>query len=210
MQHRRLGKTGYQVSEIGLGCWQLGNSFGAIDDATAEAILEKALAVGVDFWDTANVYGDGQSERRIAPKLRQHPEVKVATKVGRGAGLFPDNYSREGVKASLAGSAERLGVETIDLAQLHCVPTPVLEDGAIFGWLDDLVGEGLIRHWGASLIASVRTGSANRQASSAAMSAPNACRTWRGRPIAACRSCAPMTAGAGASTRSSFILPGTS
>ena len=151
MQHRRLGKTGYQVSEIGLGCWQLGNSFGAIDDATAEAILEKALAVGVDFWDTANVYGDGQSERRIAPKLRQHPEVKVATKVGRGAGLFPDNYSREGVKASLAGSAERRGVETIDLAQLHCVPTPVLEDGAIFGWLDDLVGEGLIRHWGASV-----------------------------------------------------------
>jgi len=151
MRHRRLGKTGYDVSEIGLGCWQLGNSFGPIDDATADAILDKALALGVDFWDTADVYGDGQSETRIGRKLKQHPRVRVATKVGRSGTLFPDKFTRAGVKASLEGSARRLGVDTIDLAQLHCVPSAVLEDGAIFTWLDDLVREGLIRHYGASV-----------------------------------------------------------
>ena len=131
MQTRRLGKTDYLVSEIGLGCWQLGNSFGTIDDGTADAILDKALALGVDFWDTADVYGDGQSESRIARKLKQHPEVRVATKVGRSDKLFPDKYSRATVRESLEGSARRLGVETIDLAQLHCVPPQLLRDGEI-------------------------------------------------------------------------------
>ena len=151
MRHRRLGKTGYSVSEIGLGCWQLGGDFGAIDDSTAGTILDKALALGVDFWDTADVYGAGQSESRVGLKLEQHPEVRVATKVGRNGSLFPDKYTRQGVKESLEGSARRLGVQTIDLAQLHCVPSAVLEDGAIFTWLDDLVQEGLIRFYGASV-----------------------------------------------------------
>jgi len=151
MRHRRLGKTGYEVSEIGLGCWQLGGSFGTIDDATANAILDKAEAVGVDFWDTADVYGDGQSESRIGARLRLSRNIKVATKVGRAGTLFPDKYTRAGVRASLEGSARRLGVETIDLAQLHCVPRPVLEDGAIFTWLDDLQQDGLIRFYGASV-----------------------------------------------------------
>lgn len=150
MRHRRLGKTNYQVSEIGLGCWQLGGSFGTIGDDAAEAILDKALALGVDFWDTADVYGDGLSESRIAPKLKQHPNVRVATKLGRNA-TFRDGYTRDKVKVSLTNSAKRLGVETIDLAQLHCVPTDVLKDGAIFGWLDDLRQDGLIRHYGASV-----------------------------------------------------------
>jgi len=150
MRHRRLGKTNYQVSEIGLGCWQLGGSFGTIGDDAAEAILDKALELGVDFWDTADVYGDGLSESRIAPKLKQHPNVKVATKLGRNA-TFRDGYTRDKVKVSLTNSAKRLGVETIDLAQLHCVPTEVLKDGAIFGWLDDLRQDGLIRHYGASV-----------------------------------------------------------
>lgn len=151
MQTRRLGKTDYLVSEIGLGCWQLGNSFGTIDDATADAILDKALALGVNFWDTADVYGDGLSEMRIAQKLKAHPDVRVATKVGRNGALFPDKYSRAGVRESLEGSAKRLGVETLDLAQLHCVPTEVLHDGEIFTWLDDLQQDGLIRHYGASV-----------------------------------------------------------
>ena len=150
MRHRRLGKTNYQVSEIGLGCWQLGGSFGTIGDDAAEAILDKALALGVDFWDTADVYGDGLSESRIAPKLKLHPDVRVATKLGRNA-TFRDGYTRDKVRVSLANSAKRLGVETIDLAQLHCVPTDVLKDGAIFGWLDDLRQDGLIRHYGASV-----------------------------------------------------------
>lgn len=151
MRHRRLGKTGYSVSEIGLGCWQLGGDFGAIDDSTAGTILDKALALGVDFWDTADVYGAGQSESRVGLKLEQHPDVRVATKVGRNGSLFPDKYTRQGVRESLEGSARRLGVEAIDLAQLHCVPSAVLEDGAIFTWLDDLVQEGLIRFYGASV-----------------------------------------------------------
>jgi len=151
MQHRRLGKTGYSVSEIGLGCWQLGNSFGTIDDATADAILERALALGVDFWDTADVYGDGQSESRIAKKLKQHPNIKVATKLGRNGKIFDGTYTKAKVKESLTGSAKRLGVETLDLAQLHCVPTAVLEDGAIFTWLDDMRQDGLIRYYGASV-----------------------------------------------------------
>jgi aryl-alcohol dehydrogenase-like predicted oxidoreductase len=151
MQHRRLGKTGYQVSEIGLGCWQLGGDFGAIDDAGAEAILDKALSLGVDFWDTADVYGNGLSESRVGQKLKQHPNVRVATKVGRSGTMFPDKFTRQRVKESLQGSAKRLGVETIDLAQLHCVPGKVLEDGAIFTWLDDMVQEGLIRFYGASV-----------------------------------------------------------
>ena len=151
METRRLGKTEYLVSEIGLGCWQLGNSFGNIDDATADAILDKALALGVNFWDTADVYGDGLSETRIAKKLKAHREVRVATKVGRNGSLYPDKYTRAGVKTSLEGSARRLGVETLDLAQLHCVPPAVLRDGEIFTWLDDLRTEGLIRHYGASV-----------------------------------------------------------
>ena len=151
MQTRRLGKTGYLVSEIGLGCWQLGNSFGTIDDATADATLEQALALGVNFWDTADVYGDGLSETRIGQKLKAHPELRVATKVGRNGSLFPDKYSRAGVRESLEGSARRLGVETLDLAQLHCVPARVLHDGEIFTWLDDFQQEGLIRHYGASV-----------------------------------------------------------
>lgn len=150
MKHRRLGKTGYQVSEIGLGCWQLGGDFGPVGDETATAILEQANALGVTFWDTADVYGGGVSESRIgaAPK---GAGVHVATKVGRGGGLFPDKFSKAGLRACLEGSAKRLGVATLDLAQLHCVPKVVLEDGAIFGWLDDLKTEGLIRHYGASV-----------------------------------------------------------
>jgi aryl-alcohol dehydrogenase-like predicted oxidoreductase len=151
MEHRRLGKTDYQVSEIGLGCWQLGGSFGALDDDMANAILDKALALGVDFWDTADVYGSGQSESRIGARLRQRGNVKVATKLGRNGAIFDGTYTRAKVKESLTGSAKRLGVDTIDLAQLHCVPTHVLAEGAIFSWLDDMRQEGLIRHYGASV-----------------------------------------------------------
>jgi aryl-alcohol dehydrogenase-like predicted oxidoreductase len=150
MKQRRLGKTGYQVSEIGLGCWQLGGGFGPVGDETANAILDAADAAGVNFWDTADVYGGGLSESRIGAHAK-NPQVRVATKLGRGGGMFPNNYSFEGVRASLEGSARRLGVATLDLAQLHCVPTAVLREGSIFGWMDRLQAEGLVRHWGASV-----------------------------------------------------------
>lgn len=150
MKTRRLGKTGFEVSEIGLGCWQLGGDFGPVGDEAATEILSAAQAAGISFWDTADVYGGGLSERRIGAHPKG-PGVHVATKVGRGSGLFPANYSKEAVRASLVGSAERLGVDRLDLAQLHCVPTSVLRDGAIFGWMDAFKAEGLIQHWGASV-----------------------------------------------------------
>lgn len=150
MKTRILGKTGYAVSEIGLGCWQLGGDFGPVGDDEARAILEAADRLGVTFWDTADVYGDGLSESRIGAHDKP-AGVRVATKLGRSGALFPDKYTKDGVRKSLAASATRLGVETLDLAQLHCVPTPVLRDGAIFGWMDELRAEGLVRHWGASV-----------------------------------------------------------
>jgi aryl-alcohol dehydrogenase-like predicted oxidoreductase len=150
MKQRILGKTGYSVSEIGLGAWQLGGDFGPVDDAAATAILDAANAQGVNFWDTADVYGGGLSESRIG-KHAKAAGTHVATKVGRSGTLFPDKFTKDGLRESLLGSARRLDVETLDLAQLHCVPTEVLRDGKIFGWMDELKAEGLLRHYGASV-----------------------------------------------------------
>jgi aryl-alcohol dehydrogenase-like predicted oxidoreductase len=151
MNSRTLGKTGYTVSEIGLGCWQLGGDFGPVSDDTAAEILRAARSLDVNFWDTADVYGGGQSEERIGA-FKDKKGVLVATKLGRGSqfeGMA--RYTREKVKDSLAGSIKRLGVETLDLAQLHCIPIDVLRDGEIFTWLDDMRSAGMIRHWGASV-----------------------------------------------------------
>ena len=151
MERRILGKTGYEVSEIGLGTWQLGESFGSLNDQTAADILKTARSQEVNFWDTADVYGGGQSESRIGA-FKDRKGVFVATKLGRGE-QFPEmrGYNRKNIKESLAGSLKRLGGETLDLAQLHCVPTDVLRDGEIFTIMDDLRDEGLMRHWGASV-----------------------------------------------------------
>ena len=151
MKQRRLGKTGLQVSEIGLGCWQLGNSFGDVSDDEARAILGEAQRLGVNFWDTANVYGGGQSESRVAIALKQSPGTRVATKVGRGDDMFTGGYVKSRVRQSIQDSAKRLGVDTIDLIQTHTIPPKVMEDGEIFTWLEDFQQEGLIRHFGASV-----------------------------------------------------------
>ncbi|HWA19878.1 MAG TPA: aldo/keto reductase [Devosia sp.] len=151
MEQRTLGKTGYQVSEIGLGCWQLGGDFGPVSDETARGILKTARSLEVNFWDTADVYGGGESESRIGA-FKDKKGVFVATKLGRGPQFEGmTRYTREKVKDSLSGSIKRLGVETLDLAQLHCIPIDVLRDGEIFTWLDDMRDAGLIRHWGASV-----------------------------------------------------------
>ena len=152
MKQRKLGKSDIPVSEIGLGCWQLGGDFGPVEDARADRILAAAAEQGIDFWDTADVYGGGLSEQRIAGFLsRNGGKATVATKVGRDGALYPDGYSKEKVRAGIEGSAQRLAVETIDLVQLHCVPPEVLKAGDILAWMEDFQSEGLIRHFGASV-----------------------------------------------------------
>ncbi len=153
MNTREFANTGRQVSEIGLGCWQLGGSdWGAVDEQTCFGILSAAVDAGVDFFDTADVYGGGRSETLIGKFLKQTGhEIFVATKLGRTGELYPDKYSEAAVRAATEASLARLGVDTLDLAQLHCVPTEVLRRGEIFEWLRKLSAEGKIRHFGASV-----------------------------------------------------------
>ena len=153
MQTRNFANTGHQVSEIGLGCWQLGGSdWGAIDEQACFDILSAAVAAGVTFFDTADVYGSGRSESLIGKFLKQTShEIFVATKLGRTTELYPDHYSEATVRAATEASLTRLGVEALDLTQLHCVPTEILRRGEIFEWLRKLRDEGKIRHFGASV-----------------------------------------------------------
>jgi len=141
------------VSEVGLGCWQFGGDFGPLQPATAQAILETATEQGVTFLDTADVYGAGRSEEAIGHFLKTHAHrgLTVATKVGRNSELYPNGYTREGVRNSIEGSLQRLGTDAIDLIQLHCVPTEVLRQGDVFEWLREFKGSGLIKHFGASV-----------------------------------------------------------
>ncbi len=152
MNQRTLGKSGYKVSEIGIGCWQLGGDFGPVDDERANNILRAADDNQINFWDTADVYGAGLSEQRIGDYTRNHRAPRfIATKVGRDGQLFPNGYTKAKVKANLAGSVKRLGVEALDLAQLHCVPTDVLKAGDLLAWMEDFQQDGLIRHFGVSV-----------------------------------------------------------
>jgi aryl-alcohol dehydrogenase-like predicted oxidoreductase len=147
-----LGKSGYRVSEMGLGCWQLGTDWGSVDDEVAAAVLAAADDTGVNFWDTADVYGDGLSETRIGRYVAGRPGDRiVATKVGRASGLYPDGYTKERVRANVEGSLRRLGGDSLDLVQLHCVPGNVLRDGDLLSWLDEFRTAGLLREFGASV-----------------------------------------------------------
>lgn len=153
MNTRTFANTGRKVSEIGLGCWQLGGSdWGDIDEQACFAILSAAVDAGVDFFDTADVYGGGRSESLIGKFLKQTGhEIFVATKLGRTGELYPDHYSEATLRAATEASLTRLGAETLDLTQLHCVPTEILRRGEIFEWLRKLRDEGKIRHFGASI-----------------------------------------------------------
>jgi aryl-alcohol dehydrogenase-like predicted oxidoreductase len=149
---RVLGKSGFEVSEVGLGCWQLGGDFGPLDDETAGAILAAADDAGITFWDTADVYGAGQSESRIGAYRRKFaPNARIATKVGRDAALYPDGYTRAKVRKNIEGSIRRLGVEALDLVQLHCVPSAALMRGELLAWLGEFQDEGLVRAFGVSV-----------------------------------------------------------
>lgn len=153
MQYRLLGRTGFNVSTISVGCWAIGGSWGKINDEESVAALHRALDLGVNFFDTADVYGDGHSERLLARLRRERSEpFYVATKAGRR--LSPHvagGYNRENLTAFVERSLVNLRVEALDLLQLHCPPTDVYYQPETFGVLDDLVRVGKLRHYGVSV-----------------------------------------------------------
>jgi aryl-alcohol dehydrogenase-like predicted oxidoreductase len=153
MKSRVFGKSGFSVGEVGLGTWQLGGDWGEVTDDGALATLQAAYEAGTDFFDTADVYGAGRSERLIGRFLREsRATVRVATKLGRFSDPgWPANFTRAAVRRHTEASLQRLGVEALDLTQLHCVPPEVLQRGELFGWLGELQAEGKIRAYGASV-----------------------------------------------------------
>jgi len=153
MDVRRLGKTGYGVGSIGLGAWAIGGGWGPVDDDESMRALHAAADAGVTLFDTADVYGDGRSERLIARLLRERPgeRLVVATKMGRRVPQLVENYTMEAFRGWLARSRENLGVERVDLVQLHCPPTALYDQADVFGALDALVAEGLIANYGVSV-----------------------------------------------------------
>ncbi|MFI1743216.1 aldo/keto reductase [Thalassobellus sediminis] len=153
MNSRKLGNNGFNVSEVGLGCWQLGADWGQdISKEIAFSILNEAVKNGITFFDTADVYGDGKSETLIGEFLKTcDTPIRVATKFGRTGDAYPDKYSKAVLRNAVEGSLKRLGVDALDLLQLHCIPTQYLIDGDIFNWLRELQQEGLIKHFGASV-----------------------------------------------------------
>jgi len=153
MDNRTLGRTGRTVSVVGLGTWQLGADWGEVSADDARSVLETSVENGVTFFDTADVYGDGRSERVIGKFLADHPEsgVTVATKMGRRVDQVPANYVLENFRAWTDRSRRNLGTGTLDLVQLHCPPSPVYHDDAVFDALDVLVDEGAIAAYGVSV-----------------------------------------------------------
>src|SRR6478735_4747537 len=155
MESRQLGRTGRQVSVVGLGCWQLGADWGDVGEDDALAVLHAALDAGATFLDTADVYGDGRSETRVGRALRERGDsgtVTVATKMGRRADPHvPEAFTLEAFRGWLDRSRRNLGVDTIDLVQLHCPPTPVYSDDRVFDALDSLVDDQVIGAYGVSV-----------------------------------------------------------
>lgn len=151
MEQRTLGRTGRDVSVVGLGTWQLGADWGEVSEDDALAVLEASVDAGVTFLDTADVYGDGRSEQVIGRFLRSHPDLTVATKMGRRMDQVPENYSRENFRAWTDRSRRNLGVDTLDLVQLHCPPSAVIDADRTYDELDALVADGAIAAYGVSV-----------------------------------------------------------
>ncbi len=153
MQYRELGRTGWKISTVSFGAWAIGSMWGDVRDEDSLAALHRALDMGVNFFDTADVYGDGHSERLIARLRRERKEpFYVATKAGRRLNPHTaDGYNKTNLKAFVERSLKNLAVETIDLLQLHCPPTDVYYRPEVFGALDDLVKAGKLRHYGVSV-----------------------------------------------------------
>jgi aryl-alcohol dehydrogenase-like predicted oxidoreductase len=153
MLERSLGRTGRRVSVVGLGTWQLGADWGSVTERDAFAVLEASADAGVTFFDTADVYGDGRSEQVIGRFLAARPElsITVATKMGRRLALVPENYSSANFQCWIDRSRRNLGVDRLDLVQLHCPPSEVIDSDATYDALDDLVDRGAIASYGVSV-----------------------------------------------------------
>ncbi|MBC7631504.1 MAG: aldo/keto reductase [Flavobacterium sp.] len=153
MSTRTLGRTGRQVSEVGLGTWQLGADWGDVSHDEAMAVLGAAADSGVTFFDTADVYGDGRSEQLIGEFRAADParDIFVATKMGRRAEQDPVHFTLDNFRAWTDRSRTNLGVDTLDLVQLHCPPTLVYSDDTVFDALDTLVQEGVMAAYGVSV-----------------------------------------------------------
>jgi aryl-alcohol dehydrogenase-like predicted oxidoreductase len=154
MQYRELGRTGWKVSTVSFGAWAIGNDWGEVDDQESLAALYRAVDLGVNFFDTADVYGDGHSERLLARLKRERPETQiiVATKAGRR--LNPHTavgYNRQNLTAFIEDSLRNLETDCLDLVQLHCPPTEVYYSPEVFEILEDLVQQGKIRYYGVSV-----------------------------------------------------------
>jgi aryl-alcohol dehydrogenase-like predicted oxidoreductase len=153
VQSRRLGKTGRHVSEIGFGAWAIGGSWGKTDDAESLASLHAAVDSGVTFFDTADVYGDGRSEKLIGRLLRERDEsLMVATKFGRRAPQDVGEFTYENLRRWLERSRENLGVDAVDLVQLHCPPWETYYTPSVFESCERLVDEGILRDIGVSVV----------------------------------------------------------
>ena len=153
MNKRQLGKNGFYISEVGLGCWQIGADWGdEVHTKEARKILEQAVANGINFFDTADVYGNGRSETLIGNFIKEtNSTIKVATKFGRAFNVFPSNYSEKALRNAVDASRKRLNKDCLDLLQLHCIPFEELKKGHIFDWLRTLKHEGKIAGFGASV-----------------------------------------------------------
>ena len=153
MQYRDLGRTGWKVSAVSFGAWAIGGAWGSVDDKESLAALDRAIDLGVNFIDTADVYGDGRSERLVSELRRRRSEtIYVATKAGRRLNPHTnEGYNRKNLTAFVERSLKNLGTDSIDLLQLHCPPNEVYYRPEVFGVLEDLVAAGKLRHYGVSV-----------------------------------------------------------
>jgi aryl-alcohol dehydrogenase-like predicted oxidoreductase len=153
MEERVLGRTERPVSIIGLGTWQLGADWGEVNETAALDVLSAAVASGVTFLDTSDVYGDGRSERLIGRFLADNPQppIMVATKMGRRVDQVPENFTLQNFRAWTDRSRRNLGTDQLDLVQLHCPPTAVYSQDQLYDALDTLVADGVIANYGVSV-----------------------------------------------------------
>jgi aryl-alcohol dehydrogenase-like predicted oxidoreductase len=151
VENRSFGRLGRDAGVIGLGTWQLGADWGEVSEAEAHATLQAAFDAGVTFFDTADVYGDGRSEQFLGSFRKTHPGITIATKMGRRMPQEPANYSLDNFRAWTDRSRANLGVDILDLVQLHCPPTPVYASTAVYDALDTLVQEKRISAYGVSV-----------------------------------------------------------